>query len=283
MADPRVKSRRATRPKGITVAEEERAASPLSGDAFDYTERNHAAWEIWARDYATVGRTTWGDEDLRWGIWDTPESELQLLDGLPPNSDVIELGCGTGEISASLARHGFRPVAVDFSRRQLETADRLQREHGLFFPLIHADAENVPYDRESFDVAVSEYGASLWCDPRRWLREAHRLLRSEGKLIFVTNGAILIACTPPDALQAGDRLVRGYFSSQRIEYPIENTVEFHPTHGTWVRLLRAAGFVLESLVEVRPPHGAKPRLQFASVEWARQWPSEEIWVARKAA
>lgn len=251
------------------------------GDAAEYIERNRAAWDRWARESIVAGRQAWNDKELCWGIWNSPESDLRLVEGVQPNSDVVELGCGTAAISAWLARRGIRSIAVDFSRAQLETAERLQREFGPSFPLIYANAEQVPYDNESFDLAVSEYGASLWCDPRRWLPEANRLLRPGGQLIFITNGALLMACTPADGGRAGDRLVRGYFANYRVEFPEDDTVEFHPTHGQWVQLLRATGFVLESLIEVRPPHGAKARLDFASVEWARDWPSEEIWVARK--
>jgi ubiquinone/menaquinone biosynthesis C-methylase UbiE len=250
-------------------------------EADEYIERNRTAWTRWARESVLAGRTAWGGAELCWGLWDTPESELKLLEEVEPGADVIELGCGTAEISAWIARRGLRPAAVDFSRAQLDLAERLQREFGVTFPLIYANAEHVPYDFESFDVAVSEYGASLWCDPRRWLPEANRLLRPGGLLIFVTNGALLITCTSADGARAGDRLVRSYFGSYRVEFSEDDTVEFHPTHSQWVQLLRATGFALENLIEVRPPHGAKPRLDFASVEWARQWPSEEIWVARK--
>ena len=76
----------------------------------------------------------------------------------------------------------------------------------LSFPLIHANAEDVPYDDESFDLAISEYGASLWCEPHRWLAETDRLLRPGGGLIFVTNSPLLMACTPEDGERAGDRL-----------------------------------------------------------------------------
>jgi SAM-dependent methyltransferase len=175
----------------------------------------------------------------------------------------------------------MRPVAVDISQAQLKTAERLQYELGVSFPLICANAEEMPFDESSFDVAVSEYGVSLWCNPRRWLPEAHRLLRAGGQLIFFTSGAMLMACTPPDGAAAGARLVRDYFSPYRVEFPGDVSVEFHLTHGHWVRMLRKSGFVLENLIEVRPPQGAKPRFEFVSLEWARRWPSEEIWVARK--
>jgi len=252
-------------------------------DTADYIERNREAWDAWAREFAAPGRKAWNDKELCWGLWDVPETELRLLDGLDPKADVIELGCGTASISAWLARRGMHPVGVDISRAQLQTAERLQEEFGPSFPLVHANAEQVPFDHSSFDAAISEYGASLWCDARRWLPEAHRLLRPHGLLVFMTNAAFLMACTPMDGSPAGERLVRDYFAGPRTEFPGESGVEFHLTHSQWIRLLRANGFVVEDLIEVRPPYGAKPRLEFASVEWARRWPSEEIWVARKLA
>jgi hypothetical protein len=76
--------------------------------------------------------------------------------------------------------------------------------------------------------------------------------------------------------------VRDYFFMGSVEFE-DDAVEFHPTHGEWVRALRATGFVLDDLVEVRPPPDAVARFDFAPLDWARRWPSEEIWVARKPA
>lgn len=247
----------------------------------DYVERNRAAWDRWALDYTLAGRKAWTSSGLRWGLWAVPETELELVAWLPEGADVVELGCGTAAISAWLARAGVRPVAVDVSRKQLDLAARLQREIGPSFPLIHANAEEVPYDTESFDLAISEYGASLWCEPHRWLTEANRLLRLGGRLLFIVNSPLLMACTPEDGSRAEDRLVRDYFASPVREFAEEGVVEFHLTHGSWVELLRAYGFTLERLVEVRPPYGSKPRFDFASLEWARRWPSEDVWIARK--
>jgi ubiquinone/menaquinone biosynthesis C-methylase UbiE len=95
------------------------------------------------------------------------------LDG----QDAIELGCGTAYVSAWLARRGARPVGIDNSEQQLATARRLQAQHSLVFPLIHGNAESVPYPDESFDFAISEYGAAIWADPYHWIPEAARLLR----------------------------------------------------------------------------------------------------------
>ena len=262
-----------TRPKEIIAV----GAVPA-----DYVERNRVAWERWALSYTATARKAWTESELRWGIWRIPESELGLLSPFPEGSDVIELGCGTASISAWAARAGLRPVAVDVSRAQLNVATRLQDELGPTFPLIHANAEDVPYDSENFDLVISEYGASLWCEPHRWLTEASRLLRPRGSLIIVTNSPLLMACTPDDGARAGDRLLHDHFASPVREYPDDGVVEFHLTHGNWIELLTVYGFVVERLVELRPPHGAQPRFDFVSLEWARRWPSEEIWVARKA-
>jgi len=66
-----------------------------------------------------------------------------------------------------------------------------------------------------------------------------------------------------------------------MEFPGDAAVEFHLTHGQWVRLFHAIGFVLENLIEVQAPPGAKASFDFASLEWARRWPTEDIWVLRK--
>lgn len=239
------------------------------------------AWESWATSHIVTGHKAWQADELRWGLWEKGESDLRLLDGFGAGDDAIELGCGTAAISAWLARGGLRPVAVDFSQTQIRTAETFQREFGISFPLVCGNAEEVPFDYESFDLAISEYGVSVWSDPRRWLIEAHRLLRPEGRLIFFTNSALLLSCTPVFGSRAGDVLVRDYFSRWRVEFAHGGPVEFHLTHGHWIRLLHAAGFVIEDLIEVRPAPADVPRFDVVSLEWARRWPSEDIWIASK--
>jgi len=249
-------------------------------DDLDYIERNREAWKRWVPEHAAPGRKAW-QEPLSWGIWGIQESEARLLEVIEPGADVIELGCGTAAISSWLSRLGLRPIGVDFVRAQLETAASLQAEFGISFGLLCAYAEQLHFDDASFDMAISEYGASLWCDPRRWLPEAYRLLRPGGRLLMVTNSPLLMACTPPDGGPVQDWLVRTHFDTHRFEFPGEGAVEFHLTHGEWVRILNATGFVLENLIEVQPSPGATARYELASLEWARRWPSEDIWVARK--
>jgi SAM-dependent methyltransferase len=215
-------------------------------------------------------------------IWQVPEAEVQVLSEELAGKDAIELGCGTAYISAWLSRRGARVVGIDNSEVQLGTARRLQRQYGLDFPLIHGDAESIAYPDASFDFAISEYGACLWADPQRWVPEAARLLRPGGQLVFLTNSFLITLCMPPEEdMAATERLLRPGFGMYRLEWPGSAGVEFHLSHGDWIRLLRRSGFEVEDLIEVRPAAGATARYPFVTVEWARNWPCEEVWKARK--
>ena len=58
-------------------------------------------------------------------------------------------------------------------------------------------------------------------------------------------------------------------------------VEFHLSHGDWLRLLRRSGFEIEDLIEVQAPDAGTTRYPDVTPQWARQWPSEEIWKVRR--
>jgi SAM-dependent methyltransferase len=229
------------------------------------------------------GEHSWATNEPRWGIWGIPEADVQLLPDDLAGKDVIELGCGTAYVSAWLARRGARVTAIDNSPAQLETARRLQREHGMDFPLLLGNAEHVPLPDESFDFAISEYGAALWADPHRWIPEAARLLRPGGELTFLTNGLILMLAVPDTEAEgpATETLRRPYFGMHRNEWPDSDGVEFHLGYGDWIRLLRANGFEVLDLVELRPSPDATTSYEFVTADWAHKWPSEEAWKARK--
>src|ERR1700682_3949552 len=222
-------------------------------EALEHVARNRAYWDDLARQYVEAGERAWAQEEPAWGIWQVPEAEIQVFSEQLAGKDAIELGCGTAYVSAWLSRRGARVVGIDNSEAQLDTARRLQRQYGLDFPLIHGNAESVPYPDASFDLAISEYGACLWADPHLWVPEAGRLLRPGGQLVFLTNSFLLMLCVPDeDSEAATERLLRPAFGMHRVEWPGSPGVEFHLSHGDWIRLLRRSAFEVEDLIEVRP-------------------------------
>jgi SAM-dependent methyltransferase len=251
-------------------------------DLPEHVARNRAYWDDLAHDYVASGRRNWESEEPSWGIFSVPESEVGLLPKELDGRDSIELGCGTGYVSAWLARRGARPVGIDNSEAQLATARTFQEEFGLEFPLLHGNAEEVPYPDESFDLAISEYGASIWCDPYRWIPEAARLLRPGGELVFLVNSILSILCGPDDGnLPAGDELLRPLFGMHELDWPDDDSVEFHLPQGKMIDLFGDCGLAVEQLIEVHPPADATTRYKHISLDWARRFPPEEVWRARK--
>ena len=245
-------------------------------------KRNRAQWTKTNADFTDPRASrSWAADEITWGVFGVPEASLNTL-GDVNGLDVVELGCGTAYVSAWLARRGAHPVGVDVTPAQLATARRCQSEFGIDFPLVEATAEHVPLRSESFDLAVSEYGASIWCDPRLWIAEAHRLLRPGGRLWFLRNSTLSILCAPDEG-PATESLQRPQRGLGRLEWPGEVGVEWQLPHGELFRLLRRAGFDVVDLVELYPPDDAVDHsyYQTASVDWARKWASEEIWVAEK--
>ena len=239
--------------------------------------------ELWAimneRFTDAAADQMWARDEPVWGLFAVPERELGVLGDLR-GLDVVELACGTAYFSAWLARAGARPVAVDVSYEQLRTARRLQGRVGPAFPLLQANGEQVPLPGDSFDLVVSEHGAGVWCDPELWLPEAARLLRPGGRLVFLNNSLLSALCVPAENGVAGEALLRGQRELRRVAWP-GGGVEFHPSHGDWVRLLRAAGFVVEAMHEIYAPPDADEHAfyEIVSKRWATRWPAEELWVA----
>jgi SAM-dependent methyltransferase len=240
--------------------------------------------ELWTASNAeyTDGEASrkWAQAEITWGVWGAPESELALL-GDVAGLDAVELGCGTAYVSAWLARRGARAVGVDITPAQLATARRCMEENGIEFPLVEADGGATGLPGASADLVVSEYGASIWVDPYRWIPEAARLLRPGGRLVFLRHSPLLNLCMPDEG-PAEERLVRPQFGPHRLEWP-EGGVEFTLGHGDMLALLRESGFEVERLVELQAPASAGEHRYYDSVtvEWASRWPAEEIWIARR--
>jgi SAM-dependent methyltransferase len=252
-------------------------AGGAGGDPIEHLRTNTDAWQARHDDQVELATRAWGAE-VTWGIFHVPEADAGLLPDRLDGIDAVELGCGTGYVSAWLARRGARPVAIDPTEGQLAIARRFQREHDLAFPLVLAAGEQVPLRSGSFDLAISEYGAAIWADPHRWIPEAARLLRPGGQLVFLGNSTLLMLCAPDEEdVPAEPALLRDQFGMYRFEWPDEPGVEFHLSHGDWIRLFRANGFEVDALIELRPPPGASTDYGFVNLEWARRWPCEEVW------
>jgi SAM-dependent methyltransferase len=249
-----------------------------SSELPEYAVRNCAGWTTANAEYTdSRAPADWAQDEIAWGMCRTSEADVGILPDVA-GKDVVELGCGTAYVGAWLKRRGARRVVgVDVTPAQLETARRMDAQFDLGLELVEANAEDTGLPAASFDLAVSEYGASIWCDPYKWIPEAARLLRTGGELVFLRNTTMAILCATVDA-GTSDTLQRPQRGLHRIDWENEGTTEFHLGHGDWVRLLRANGFEILDLVELYAHDGTPEHIYYSwSREWAEKWPWEEIW------
>jgi SAM-dependent methyltransferase len=252
-----------------------------------HVRENRRHWDEMADDWVAPGERAWAAEEPYWGIWGIPNRALALLADDLRGVRAIELGCGTGYVSAWMRRRGASVYAIDNSERQLATARRLAAEHGLDdIEWVHGSAEAVPQPDECVDLAISEYGAAIWCDPYVWIPEAHRLLRSGGRLVFLGHHPLLTLCMPPSGDgPAGPTLERDYFGLGRLDWTeaIEDPggVEFNLPISSWLRLFRDTGFDVVDYHEIQAPATASGTAFWVPAAWAERFPAEQAWILQK--
>jgi len=97
---------------------------------------------------------------------------------------VLDLGCGAGEAAVYLALQGAKVTAVDLSPEMISRTQELARVHGVSIETAVMPAEQLAFEAEQFDCI---YGSSILhhADLRLTLTEAARVLKSDGKAVFI--------------------------------------------------------------------------------------------------
>ena len=252
----------------------------------EHVSVNRGYWDDTADQWVAAGERNWARVDPVWGQWGIPDDEITLLPKDMSGMRAIELGCGTGYVSAWMARRGATVTGIDNSERQLATAKRLAAEHAIELEWIHGNAETVDKPDGAFDFAVSEYGAAIWADPLVWIPEAHRLLETGGELVFLGSHILTSICAPLDgSVPITRQLEQPYFGQYRQDWQEAEDdpggIEFNLTTSAWIRLFRETGFEIIDYIEVQAPDETEGVPYSVSAEWAKDFPSEHIWWLRK--
>ncbi|NAZ80663.1 methyltransferase domain-containing protein [Kineococcus sp. R8] len=213
-------------------------------------------WDAEAAGYRTEHGSFLGDEradsDLVWGPEGWREADAHLL-GDVAGLRVLEIGAGAAQCARWLAARGAAVVATDLSLGMLAEGAALEDARGLRTPLLQCDARVLPFAAAAFDLVVTSYGALPFvADADRVLAEAARVLRPHGR--FVASVPHPLRWALPDVPGPEGLTVRHSYFDRRpyVETDDDGTVryaEHHRTVGDWVRLARAAGFVVEDLAE----------------------------------
>jgi ubiquinone/menaquinone biosynthesis C-methylase UbiE len=220
-------------------------------------QANRRDWDRYADEYQSTHGAFLGDAGFVWGPEGLTEDVAGLL-GDVTGKRVLELGCGAGQCSRWVIRHGGTAVGLDVSHRQLQHSSRLDAGTGIPVPVVGATATQVPFVDASFDVVFSSFGALQFvADAQAAVDEVRRVLRPGGRFVFsVTHPTRWMF--PDDPGEGGLVASQSYWdrtpyvevddASGTVSY-----VEHHRTIGDWVALLGDAGMALTGFVEPEWP------------------------------
>jgi len=143
-----------------------------------------------ARRYDLVNTVLSGGTDAGWRRRAARET------GLSPGGSALDVACGSGKLTAELARNAGpngRVVGLDFSPQMLEIA---RRDHpGIEF--IEGDALKLPFADAAFDASTIAFGLRNLADPILGLREMLRVIKPDGRAV------VLEFVRPPRGLIGG--------------------------------------------------------------------------------
>lgn len=101
------------------------------------------------------------------------------------DSDVLEVGCGVGTDAINFARRGARYTGVDLTEASIELVRRRFELEGLPANLRVADAEELPFADDSFDLVYSHGVLHHTPDTQRAIDEVHRVLKPGGAALVM--------------------------------------------------------------------------------------------------
>jgi malonyl-CoA O-methyltransferase len=188
---------------------------------------------------------------------------------------ILDLGCGTGALLSSLKQRFKKTkilgVDVAYERLAKHTQPSFFGDKRL---LCCANATALPLADASVDMVISNL-MSHWCgEPELWLKEAKRVLKTDGLLIFSyfatdTFKEIGPAKTPfLDMHDMGDLLVKIGFTQPVLD--MENITVDYDNHADMVADLEATGEI--ALIELQPQPMVTPTLTYEIV-YAHAWKS----------
>ena len=177
--------------------------------------------------------------------------------GLPPGSLVLDLACGTGDLSRLGRRRGYRVVGTDLSAGMLAA-------NGSSAPLVEADGSRLPFATAVFDGLVCGYALRNFTDLAGTLAECARVVRPGGRLavLEVDRPTALMRRTGYDVwfTKAVPALGAALSDREAYRYLPRSVAYLPPTH-VLRRMLRGAGF---STVGIRPLAGGLSQLIVAT-------------------
>ena len=113
---------------------------------------------------------------------ETHAEEFMSRRAIASNMDVLDVACGTGNLSIPAAKAGANVTGVDIAPNLIEQARTRASGEGVNIKYDEGDCEQLPYPDASFDLVVSMYGAIFALRPELVATELLRVCRPGGQI-----------------------------------------------------------------------------------------------------
>ena len=151
--------------------------------------------------------------------------EIMKHENISSTSHILDIGCGTGQTAAYLAKqYGATVFGIDTNALMVKKAKKRMTKNHLPVVILESSVENTPLPNQQFDFILSESVLSF-VDASKALKEIYRLLKKDGR--FIAN-----ELTIPHSI------------NKQTKEELEQFYEFNAffTKMDWVRCLDRAGF-----------------------------------------
>lgn len=112
----------------------------------------------------------------------------KLNDYVGSDRNVLELACGTGQITFRMADKAASWIATDYSENMIQEAEKRRKQEAANCKAVFEvqDATNLTYGEEQFDVVVIANALHIMPEPDKALKEIYRVLKTDGILFAPT-------------------------------------------------------------------------------------------------
>lgn len=147
-------------------------------DKRDIKNYTRSYWDGRAKAFANFRKNEYMSiQHLNW------TKELSSKLDISKGKRILDVGCGSGFLSAILANMGFEVYAVDMSERMIAEAKEFANSNGLEINFAVMDAERLEFADESFDYVISRNVTWNLPDPEKAYKEWLRVLKTGGCLV----------------------------------------------------------------------------------------------------
>jgi len=201
-------------------------------------------------------------QDIHRDFMNTP-SFLKALPEKTSGQSVIDIGCGEGTNTRIMARLGYKMTGADLCEKFITYAKKKEERDNLGISYLMTDAAALPFEENSFDIAVAFMSFMDMEEPEKALKEAFRIVKPGGFFQF----SILHPCfSPPHGrwLRNNEGLTYGreigkYFErgGRTMTFSRDDSrdcgvTSYHWLLSDWLNMLVSSGFSIDAVIEPRP-------------------------------